>query len=88
MQEATAELSGKSVSFKNEQLFSRGINYDELPSWQKRGVGLWKEQYEKEGYNPVKQQTEKAVRMEIKVEYELPLGEEYADLVQRLLLDE
>ena len=83
-----AELSGKSVSFKNEQLFSRGINQDELPSWQKRGVGLWKEQYEKEGYNPVKQQTEKAVRTEIKVEYELPLGEEYADLVQRLLLDE
>lgn len=51
-------------------------------------MDLWKEQYEKEGYNPVKQQTEKAVRTEIKVEYELPLGEEYADLVQRLLLDE
>jgi tRNAHis guanylyltransferase family protein len=26
VQEAMAELSGKSVSFKNEQLFSRGIN--------------------------------------------------------------
>ena len=25
------------MSFKNELLFSRGINFDQLPSWQKRG---------------------------------------------------
>lgn len=87
VQEATDELSGKSVSYKNELLFSHGINYNELPTWQKRGIGLWKEMYEKDGYNPVKQQKETATRMRIKVEYELPLGEEYADLVQRLLLD-
>ena len=39
VQEATAMLEGKSVSFKNELLFSKGINFDKLPSWQKRGIG-------------------------------------------------
>lgn len=87
VQEATNELSGKSVSYKNELLFSHGINYDKLPSWQKRGIGLWKETYEKDGYNPLKQQKETAMRIRTKVEYELPLGEEYANLVQKLLLN-
>ena len=36
--EATSMLSGKSVAFKNELLFQNGINYDKLPSWQKRGM--------------------------------------------------
>lgn len=88
VQEATKELSGKSVSYKNELLFSHGINYDELPSWQKRGIGLWKETHEKEGYNPLMQQKETAMRTKIKIEYELPLGEKYADLVQGLLLND
>ncbi|MBQ9528071.1 MAG: guanylyltransferase [Fretibacterium sp.] len=87
VQEATDDLSGKSVSYKNELLFSRGLNYDKLPTWQKRGIGLWKEAYEKEGYNPLKQRKEAAMRTRTRVEYELPLGEEYADLVQGLLLN-
>ena len=81
VQEATAMLEGQSVSYKNELLFSRGINFDKLPSWQKRGIGIWKEQYEKDGFNLITQETEKAIRNRIHVEYELPLGQEYADLV-------
>lgn len=87
MHEATSELSGKSLSYKNELLFSHGINYDKLPSWQKRGVGLWKDTREKKGYNPLTQQTETTIRKKIKIEYELPLGERYADLVEKLLLN-
>lgn len=82
VQAATRELEGKSVSYKNELLFSRGINYDQLPSWQKRGVGLWKEEYEKEGYDPISGNTVKAVRNRIAVCEELPLGEEYAELIK------
>lgn len=80
--EATEMLEGKTVAFKNELLFSRGINFDKLPSWQKRGIGLWREQYEKEGFNPVTNEKEMAVRNRIKVEYELPLGKEYGDLIE------
>lgn len=65
----------------SKRLFSRGINFDKLPAWQKRGIGIWKEQYEKEGFNPITQEAEKAIRNRIHIEYELPLGQEYADLV-------
>ena len=85
VQQATRELEGKSVSYKNELLFSRGVNYDKLPSWQKRGIGLWKEEYEKEGYNPVSGEVEIAVRNRIRVEYELPVGERYGEMVKGFL---
>lgn len=78
VKEATKALEGQSVGFKNELLFSRGINFDRLPSWQKRGIGVWKEPYEKEGVNPITGARETAVRNRLKVEYELPLGEAYA----------
>lgn len=39
--EANAVLEGQSVAFKNEFLFQHGINYNDLPSWQKRGTGLY-----------------------------------------------
>lgn len=84
--EATKELEGKSVSFKNELLFSRGINYDDLPSWQKRGIGLWKENYVKVGLNPVTGETENAIRTRFKTEYELPLGAEYGALIEKFLV--
>ena len=84
-QAATRELEGKSVSYKNELLFSRGINYDQLPSWQKRGIGLWKEEYEKEGFDPISGTTVRAVRNRIAVCEESPLGEEYAALIRRFL---
>ena len=33
-------------------LHTRGIIYNDLPAWQKRGVGLTWEAYEKEGTDP------------------------------------
>ena len=77
-------LEGKSVSYKNELLFSRGINYDSLPSWQKRGIGIWKENYEKKGFNPITGETTVAVRTRNRIEYELPLGNEYSELIKPL----
>lgn len=85
VQEATAMLEGQSVSFKNELLFSKGINFDKLSSWQKRGIGIWREQYKKEGFNPIKKEKEIAVRNRLKVEYELPLGAAYGDLIEEFL---
>ena len=79
--EATKMLEGKGVDFKNELLFSRGINYNDLPSWQKRGIGFWNERYEKKGYNPISKEYISAFRKRIHVEYELPIGEEYGELV-------
>lgn len=81
VKDATELLEGKTVAFKNELLFSRGINFDKLPSWQKRGVGVFWDDIEKVGYNPISNQEVKAIRRELRVNYELPLGEDYAKYV-------
>src|SRR5947208_6957524 len=39
--DATANLKGLSVANKNELLFQNGINFNDLPLWQRRGVGLY-----------------------------------------------
>lgn len=81
VKDATEMLEGKSVAFKNELLFSHGINFDKLPSWQKRGIGVFWDDIEKVGYNPITKQEIKAVRRALNVNYELTLGEEYAKYV-------
>lgn len=83
--EATARLEGMSVSDKNELLFSRGINFDKLPSWQKRGVGIYPSTFEKEGMNPKTGQKTVALRTELKVDTDLPLGSEYGEMVLSFL---
>ena len=83
--EATRKLEGQSVSWKNELLFSENINYNNLPSWQKRGIGLYYSACEKTGYNPVKNQEEQAVRNKLIVELELKTGAEYQEWIISLL---
>lgn len=41
VREATNRLSGMSVADKNELLFQHGTNFNDVPNWQKRGVGLY-----------------------------------------------
>lgn len=88
VKDATGMLEGKSIAFKNELLFSHGINFDKLPSWQKRGIGVFWDDVEKVGYTPVTKQEIKAVRRALNVNYELPLGEEYANYVISFLRQE
>lgn len=80
-QEATRQISGKTVAFKNELLFSRNINFNELPSWQKRGVGLYFASYEKEGFDPIQNKTVVSLRNRIEVNMELDIGDAYTDWV-------
>ena len=71
--EASRQLEGKSIAFKNELLFQRGINYNDLPSWQKRGVAVFWDKVEKEGFNPVTNQKVTATRNQLSVDMELDL---------------
>ena len=82
---ATQMLEGKSIAYKNELLFSRGINFDKLPSWQKRGIGIYWSDIEKIGFNPITKEETKTTRRGLKVDYDLPLGEVYANMVSSLL---
>lgn len=84
-QDATSQLNGKSVSYKNELLFSRGINFDTLPNWQKRGCGLYWNEIEKIGFNPITKAEESSTRRMIVVDQDLPLGIPYAKIISDLL---
>ena len=85
-EEATMLLEGKSVAYKNEMLFEHGINYNELPNWQKRGIGVYYRTVCKEGYNPVNKETVITERRELFTDYDLKLGEEYRQWICQLSL--
>jgi tRNA(His) 5'-end guanylyltransferase len=74
---ATSEIKGLSVAAKNELLFQNGINFNDLPAWQKRGAGLFVEDYEKQGVNPKTGELTVAMRRRIREESELPMGPDY-----------
>ena len=80
--EATEQVSGRSVAQKNELLFSQGINFNDLPDWHKRGVGLWWETYEKMGHNPKTEETTTALRRRLRQDDALPMGGDYEALVR------
>ena len=56
VREVSQRLKKKSWSYQNELLFQHGINFNELPLWQRRGVGLYWETIEKEGLRSEREQ--------------------------------
>ena len=83
---AQSQISKKSNADKNELLYANGVNYNNLPSWQKRGVGAWFTDVAKEGFNPKTEQKVVVSRKTLHIEYELPLGEDYANLIQERMV--
>jgi tRNA(His) 5'-end guanylyltransferase len=80
--EATGQLKGMGVADKNELLFQAGINFNDLPAWQKRGVGISWENYQKQAVNPVTGETVTAIRRRLKRDLDLPMR----DAISRLSL--
>jgi tRNA(His) 5'-end guanylyltransferase len=83
--EATHALLHMSVADKNELLFQHGINFNDLPAWQKRGVGLYWETYDKPAVNPRTGETVSATRRRIKKDDELPVKEQYSELIDAIV---
>ena len=83
--DASAVLLGKPVSVKNELLFSRGINFDDLPAWQKRGVGVYTVTVPKVGVNPLTGESAVAERRRLHTDMQLPIGDAYAEFLRRFL---
>lgn len=83
--DAAATIAGKSLADKNELLFSRGINFNELPNWQKRGVGLYWGLEEKTGFNPKGNIPVVSHRRAIITDMELPMRGQYSEFVAKLL---
>jgi len=84
--EATTNLLGLSVSDKNEFLFKEaGVNFNDLPTWQRRGIGVYKENYTVTGVNPKTGEELPGVRTQNKVDFELPVKEAYTDFIVQLI---
>lgn len=87
VRQATSTLKGLSVSDKNELLFAHGINFNDLPNWQKRGVGLYWEEYDKAAENPITAETVTARRRRIQRDLDLPMRDEYSQFILKLIVD-
>ena len=82
---ATQKMIGMSVPEKNELLFRHGVNFNDLPNWQKRGTGLYWEDYEKPATNPKTGETVTSTRRRIKTDFDLPMREEYGRFIDAFL---
>jgi tRNA(His) guanylyltransferase len=82
---AAKSLSGLSEGSKNELLSRHGIDFTDLPAWQKRGVGLYWEAYQKAGLNPLTGRQVLAARRRLKREPSLPQKDAYGDFVRGLV---
>ena len=85
--EAQKRMSGISNSEKNELLFERGINYNDLPSWQKRGISMYFRDEQRKGVNPVIKESTTYTRHALHIETELPMGPEYSQFLYTRLED-
>jgi tRNA(His) 5'-end guanylyltransferase len=83
--QATKKIEHLSRAEKNELLFGYGINFNELPSWQKRGVGIYWEEIEKEGFNPKTKETVLTKRRQLKTDFELPVKDGYDAFIAKLI---
>ena len=83
--QADREIQRLNNSEKNEFLFQRGINYNDLPAWQKRGIGLRFAVVERDAVNPITNEAVKAQRKELQVDMELPFQQQYSEYLNALL---
>ena len=83
--QATRALLKLSVAAKNEMLFQNGINFNDLPHWQKRGAGLYWQSYEKPGLNPQTNEQVITERRRIQVDFNLPMKEAYDEFIRERL---
>ncbi len=86
--EASQKIEGVSIADKHELLSQNHIDFKALPNWQKRGVGLYWENYQKEGKNLKTGEVVSTIRRRIKIDYDLPLKQEYSHFIEKMLNQE
>lgn len=83
--DAQRTMAKMTVATKNELLFSNGINYNNLPLWQRRGVGMYFSQFEHHGFNPVTNEPTSCIRRKLELNEQLPIGPQYAEMIADIL---
>jgi tRNA(His) 5'-end guanylyltransferase len=85
MAEATAAMHRMTPAQKNETLFQHGVNFNDLPLWQRRGTAAYFEIVKKVGHDPHRKVETTYQRRRLKVDEELPMKEQYTAFLQSLL---
>jgi tRNA(His) 5'-end guanylyltransferase len=73
--EATSVPLGMATADKHELLFRHGVNYNDVPAWQKRGVGVYATDVVKEGLDPRTGTPTRTTRRRLHVDLDLPYGD-------------
>jgi len=71
--EAHATLLGMSSSEMHELMFSHGVNLAKTPAWQRRGILVHKQSYEKEGLDPITGRPSTTRRSRVVQNWDLPI---------------
>ena len=83
--EATSALVGQSVADKNELLFRQGINFNDLPLWQKRGCGIYWKYFDHPAKNLKTGEDVVARRRRLHRDLSLPMKDAYSEFLIDLL---
>ena len=86
-EDAEQYLKGMRAMDVHEMLFRRGINLNGTPAWQRRGILIAKERYEKEGYDPQAGTKVMVTRSRVVQLWDLPLfaSEDGRNLIASLI---
>jgi hypothetical protein len=77
-------MAGPARRDKEEILATYGPRFEERPSWQRHGAGIWYETVEKQAYDQKAERQVTALRRRLHHEFHLPAGAEYRGLVAGL----
>ena len=83
-QAATKRMTGMNTAGKNELLYGYGINFNDLPAWQKRGIGIHWEAAPHTGAHPTTGQSQTVMTRRLVPDFELPMRQEYNRFIQRI----
>jgi tRNA(His) 5'-end guanylyltransferase len=85
--EASKRMHGMKFEDIHEMMWQRGVNLNDTPAWQRKGVFIYKKMIEKEGYDPVKKKKVIVGRAEVEELWDPPLfgSKEGEEILKKLL---
>ena len=83
--EAGALLNARPMAWKYAFLKDHGIDFDQVPLWQRRGIGIYYEEYLKDSVNGITGEPVRVMRRRFVENRELPTKEEYKNLITSII---
>lgn len=85
--EAAEQLKNKNAGSIHELVFKHGVNLAATPAWQRCGILVYREAYEKTGYDPVKNSKVMTTRTKVVQNWNIPVfnTQEGLELVKKLV---